>query len=53
MPDVHVIDENRSKLNQFAQKCLERGVSLEEIKKTLLNIGWGENVVEMVLDNFR
>jgi hypothetical protein len=53
MHDVHVVDNNISKLDKFAQTCIDKGMSFEEIRSTLVRAGWRVDLVDLVLDYFK
>ena len=53
MHDVHVTDNNMSKLDKFVQTCIDKGMSFEEIRSTLIRAGWRVDLVDLVLDDFK
>nr|MCK4929477.1 hypothetical protein [Nanoarchaeota archaeon] len=53
MYDVHIVDNNLDKLYRFVKASIDRGLTLEDVKNTLLRVGWREDIVDLVLDDFK
>ena len=53
MHDVHVVDHHVDKLDHFVKMCIDKDMTLSQIRTTLINVGWREDIVDLLLDDFR